>query len=47
MQKYSKNIGEVYEEGTVSYQTCQKWFAKFHAKDFLWMILYNLVDQWK
>ena len=27
-------IGAVYGEGAVIDQTCQKWFAKFHAGDF-------------
>ena len=31
MQK--KKICAVYGEGTVTDQTCQKWFAKFHAGD--------------
>ena len=26
-----KKIGAVYGEGAVTDQTCQKWFAKFHA----------------
>ena len=30
-----KKICAVYAEGAVSDQTCQKWFEKFHAGDFL------------
>lgn len=33
IQRY-KNICAIYGEGTVNYQTCQKWFANFHAADF-------------
>ena len=33
MQK--KKDGAVCGEGAVTHQTCQKWFAKFHAADFL------------
>ena len=29
-----KKICSVYEEGTVTDQTCQKWFAKCRARDF-------------
>ena len=29
-----KNICAMYGEGAVTDQTCQKWFAKFHAGDF-------------
>ena len=29
-----KMISAVYGEGAVTDQTCQKWFAKFHAVDF-------------
>ena len=29
-----KKICAVYGEGTVTDQTCQKWFSKFHAGDF-------------
>ena len=29
-----KNICAVYGEHAVTNQTCQKWFAKFHAGDF-------------
>ena len=29
-------ICAVYGEGAVTERTCQKWFAKFHAGDFLW-----------
>ena len=39
--KKGKNATEVQketcamcEEGAVTDQTCQKWFAKFHARDF-------------
>ena len=31
-----EKIWAVYEEGAVTDRTCQKWFAKFHAGDFLW-----------
>ena len=30
-----KKICAVYGEGAVTDQTCQKWFAKFRARDFL------------
>ena len=30
-----KRICAVYGEGAVTDQRCQKWFAKFHARDFL------------
>ena len=30
-----KNICAVCGEGAVTDQTCQKWFVKFHAGDFL------------
>ena len=30
-----KKICAVYGEGAVTDQTCQKWFVKFHAGDFL------------
>ena len=30
-----KKIGAVYGEGAVTVRTCQKWFAMFHAGDFL------------
>ena len=30
-----KKICAEYGKGTVTDQTCQKWFAKFHAGDFL------------
>ena len=30
-----KKICTVYGEGAVTHQMCQKWFAKFHAGDFL------------
>ena len=30
-----KKICSVYGEGAVTDRTCQKWFAKFHAGDFL------------
>ena len=33
--KRKKKICAVYGEGAVADQTCQKWFAKFHAGDFL------------
>ena len=29
-----KKISPVYGEGTVTDQTCQKWFVKFHTGDF-------------
>ena len=32
--KCKKNICAVYGEGAVTNRTCQKWFAKFHARDF-------------
>ena len=32
--KMQKKICAVYGEGAVTYRTCQKWFAKFHAGDF-------------
>ena len=34
MQLKHKKICAVYGEGAVTDQTCQKWFAKFHAGDF-------------
>ena len=33
--KKKKKICAVYGEGVVIDQTCQKWFAKFYAADFL------------
>ena len=33
--KYTKKVSAVYGEGAVTDQVCQKWFAKFHAGDFL------------
>ena len=30
-----KKVCAVYGEGVVTDPTCQKWFAKFHARDFL------------
>ena len=30
-----KKIFIVYGEGAVTDQTCEKWFAKFHAGDYL------------
>ena len=33
-KKKKKKICAVYEEGAVTDQTCQKWFAKFCAGDF-------------
>ena len=38
MQK--KKIRAVYGEGAVTDRTCQKWFAKFHAGDFLLTMLH-------
>ena len=35
MQLKHKKICAVYGEGAVTDQMCQKWFAKFHAGDFL------------
>ena len=35
MQKKKKKICAVYGEGPVVDQTCQKWFVKFSAGDFL------------
>ena len=32
--KMQIKICAVYREGAVTDQTCQKWFAKFHAADF-------------
>ena len=29
-----KKICAVYGEGAMNFQTCQKWFMKFHAGDF-------------
>ena len=29
-----KKICAVYEEGAMTGQMCQKWFVKFHARDF-------------
>ena len=29
-----KKIRAVYEEGSVTDQTCQKWFTKFHSGHF-------------
>ena len=29
-----EKISAVYGEGAVTGQTCQKWFLKFHARDF-------------
>ena len=33
--KHKKKICAVYGEGAVTDQTCQKWFVKLHAGDFL------------
>ena len=33
--KHTKRICTVYGEGAVTDRTCQKWFVKFHAGDFL------------
>ena len=33
--KHKKRIYAVNEEGAVIHRTCQKWFTKFHAGDFL------------
>ena len=33
--KHTKTICAIYGEDTVTGQTCQKWFANFHAGDFL------------
>ena len=33
--KHTKKICAVYGEGAVTNRTCQKWFVKFHAGDFL------------
>ena len=30
-----KKISAAYGEGAVTNETCQKWFVKFHAGDFL------------
>ena len=35
MQPKHQKIGAVYGEGAVADQTCQKWFVKFCAGDFL------------
>ena len=32
--KHTKKIFAMYGEGSLSDQTCQKWFAKFHAGNF-------------
>ena len=49
--KKGKNIPEiqqkicaVYGEGAVTDQKCQKWFAKFHAGDFLLNNVYSPVE---
>ena len=34
-QTHTQKICAVYGEGAVTDLTCQKWFAKFHARDFL------------
>ena len=33
--KHTKKICAVYGEGAVTDRTCQKWFVKFQAGDFL------------
>ena len=33
--KHTKKICAVHGEGAVTDRTCQKWFAEFHAADFL------------
>ena len=35
-EKHTEKICAVYGEGAVTDRMCQKWFAKFHAGDFLW-----------
>ena len=42
MQK-KKKICAVYGEGSMTDQTCQKWFAKFRAGDSHWMMLHDQV----
>ena len=42
-----KEIYVVYGEGAVTDRTCQKWFAKFRARDSRWMMLHGRVDQLK
>ena len=34
MQLKQKKICAVYGEGAVTGRMCQKWFEKFHARDF-------------
>ena len=39
-----QKICAVYGEGAATDQTCQKWFAKFHAGDFLLNNVYSPVE---
>ena len=45
--KHKKKICAMHWEGAVTDQTCQKWFVKFHARDFSWMMHHSWVDQLK
>ena len=36
----------MYGEGSLSDQTCQKWFVKFHAGNFHWLMPHSQVDHW-
>ena len=42
-----KKICAVYGEGAVTDQTCQKWFADFHAGDFSLDVLQGEVNKLK
>ena len=42
-----KQICAVYGKGPMTDETCQKWFVKFHAGDFLRTMLHSWVDQLK
>ena len=42
-----KQICAVYGEGAVTDQTCQKWFADFHAGDFSLDVLQGEVNKLK
>ena len=45
--KLEKKICAVYREITVTDQTCQKWFADFHAGDFSLDVLQGEVNKLK
>ena len=38
------NVCAAYREGVVIDWMCQKWFVKFHARYFHWIMLHGWVD---